>query len=687
VAPGFLAFLGAHPVKGRLFTDADGVEGSAGVLLLSDGFWRRNFGADPDIVGRSLIVNGDPQTIAGVLPPEFTLGFLSAEAPDIYVPYPMTRDYVLRSAEFASVRRVMTLARIAPGVPTATVKAELATIAQALAAEYPALYTEFGGANFLIDVDPLREAIGAGSRASLFLLLGGVVVVLLIGCVNAAQFLLSQAIEREPEVALRTTLGASRGRLVRQFLAETMVLVVVAATLGVLQAVWLIQAVRSWLPPMLMVGRIELDLAVAGFAAAIAVVTTLVCGLVPALRFSRVHLVSSIHVRRHASSRSRSRQVLVAVQVALSIVLLVQAGLLMRTLQVIQQAQSGFSADGVTAMRLRGMASGPQGPAYAQFVERIAATPGIASVAIASSPLPGRPGTSFTIVGRSDDSATRSRQVTSYQIVSPEYFTVLRIPLREGRTFAAGDTVTTTPVAIVNEELARQYFQGVSPLGQQIRAGAGPRDATMVIVGVVGNVRTIGQADDVPQLYVSYLQQTEANVFVLVRPVTAPLAIDAVKRAIWTVEPRQAVFGIRALDEMVSQSLQGGRVMTRFIGSLAALALAMSMAGVFAVVSYLTTRRIREIALRRAIGAQHGDVIWLLSGQTFLWTLAGLAAGLGGAVLASRALRASVNGLADLDPGIITLTCAGYLVVAGAAMILPALRALRVDPATALRAE
>jgi putative ABC transport system permease protein len=329
------------------------------------------------------------------------------------------------------------------------------------------------------------------------------------------------------------------------------------------------------------------------------------------------------------------------------------------------------------------------GRIYAQYLERIASTPGIAAAAITSSPLPGRPGTPFTIVGQSEESRARSRQLASWQIVSPEYFSVLRIPLREGRTFSPADTAAAEPVGIINEEMARQYFPGTSALGRQIRSGVGPREATLTIVGVVGNVKTMLQSGDVPQIYVSYLQQSEPNGILLVRPTaaTGPLSIDAVKRAIWSVEPRQAVFGIRPLDQLVSQSLRSQRFITLLIGSFAALALTMSMAGVFGVVSYLTSRRQKEVAIRRAIGARGADVMWLLSGQTFQWTLTGLGAGVFGAVLASRALRATVVGLVNLDATTIAIPVAGYLLVAAAAMLLPASSALRIDPSQALRAE
>jgi putative ABC transport system permease protein len=379
----------------------------------------------------------------------------------------------------------------------------------------------------------------------------------------------------------------------------------------------------------------------------------------------------------------------VAVQVALSVVLLIQAALLTRTLQTLQRSQAGFSADAVTVMRMRGMVAGPAlGRTYAQFLERIALTPGVATAAVTNSPLPGRPGTPFSIIGRSEEASARARQVASYQIVSPGYFSVLGIPVREGRTFSPSDTAEAAPVAIVNEEMARQYWPGASPIGRQIRAGVGPREAMMTIVGIVGNVKTMMQRDDVPQIYVSYLQQSEPNAILLVGSAAmGPPPIDAVKRAIWSIEPRQAVFGIRPLDELLLQSVQGQRFVSVLIASFAALALAMSMAGVFSVVSYLTSRRHKEIAVRRAVGAGNADVLWLLSGQTFRWTLAGLIVGVGGGVLASRALRAAVTGLSDLDMTTIAIPVAGYLIVAAVAMVVPALRALRIDPASALRSE
>ena len=691
VDPAFFPLLGARPALGRLFTEADSAEGSPRVVVLGDGFWRRNFGAARDVVGRTVTVNGAPHQIAGVVSGDFTT-FPSPDA-ELYLPYPLVPAYTQRSGEFANVRRVPTFGRLKQGVSLEAASADLASVTAGLVAEHPQLYAEFGGAaNFMIDVQPLREAIGESGQRGLFLLFGAVIVVLVIACVNAAQFLLSHAIERESEVALRSALGAGRARLVRQFLSETACLVVTAGVLGVALALGLTALLRSGLPPMLMVGEIDLDLRVLGFVAALALGTTLACGLLPSLRFSRPQLGPGLRLDARSSTtrRGRARHVLVAIEVALSVVLLVQAVLLTRSLGALQRNQSGFRPETVLSMRVRGMAAG--GPAlgllYQRYLDRVGELEGVAHAAVTSGVLPGRAGTPFTVMGRSESDAARSRQNTSYQIVSPEYFDVLGIPLRHGRTFDATDTAATTPVAIVNEEMARLHWPGDSPIGQRIRAGSGPRDATMTIVGVVGNVRPPYQTNDVPQLYVSSVQQSEPNMFVLVRPQAGrAVRLDAIKSAIRSVEPRQAVFAVQPLEEILSRSFQGPRIVATIIGSFAALAVFMAIAGIFAVISYLTSRRMKEIALRRAIGAQAPDVLRLLAGRTLLWTVIGLGAGAGLATLVSGLFRAIVPGLQPPDPATIAYTSAGYLFVVAAATLIPSLQGLRADPASMLRSD
>lgn len=696
VEPAFLSLVGARPALGRLFGSADGsADGSPGgepVVVLSDGLWRRNFAADPAAIGRRLVVNGVSHAIVGILPPEFSIDIMSPEPVEMYLPYPMIPAYTSRAEQFTSVRRVFAIARIKPGVPVTSVSSELSALAGTLVQQYPELYPSSGAGGrtrFAMDVELLHDSVTRGTRPVVLMLSGAVVLVLLIACVNAAQFLVAQAIEREPEVALRRALGASRGRLLRQFLSETLLLAGLATALGLFQAFWLVRALRALLSPGLRVlGQIEVDLPVLLFTAVVAVTTLGLCGLVPGLRFSR-GLAHGTLGSRGVSSRGRSRQIFIGIEVALSLVLLVQAGVLVRSLQVLQRQQAGFSADAVTVMRMRGMGGGGAlGDPFPRYLARIGTLPGIQAAALTSAILPGRPGTPFTVIGRADDPAAITRQSASYQIVSPGYFSVLQIPIREGRVFSDDDTAGRPAVAIVNEALARQYWPGETAVGRQIHSGVGPREATMTVVGVVGNVRPVFQTGDVPQIYVSYRQQSEPNVALMVRTrADAPVPIRGVKDAIWSIEPRQAVFSIRTLPDILSQSLQGQRIIAALIGAFALLAFVMSVAGIFTVVSYLTSRRVREVALRRAIGASDFDVLRLLGAQTLRWVIAGMFVGATGAVLAERALRAAVAGVVQLDASIMTVVGGAYLLIVGVAMMLPARRALRVDPATTLRAE
>ena len=418
-------------------------------------------------------------------------------------------------------------------------------------------------------------------------------------------------------------------------------------------------------------------------------VTTLgLCGLVPGLRFSR-GLARGTLGSRGVSSRGRSRQIFIGIEVALSLVLLVQAGVLVRSLQVLQRQQAGFSADAVTVMRMRGMGGGGAlGDPFPRYLARIGTLPGIQAAALTSAILPGRPGTPFTVIGRADDPAAITRQSASYQIVSPGYFSVLQIPIREGRVFFGRRHCRPAGRRDCERSAGAPVLAGQTAVGRQIHSGVGPREATMTVVGVVGNVRPVFQTGDVPQIYVSYRQQSEPNVALMVRTrADAPVPIRGVKDAIWSIEPRQAVFSIRTLPDILSQSLQGQRIIAALIGGFALLAFVMSVAGIFTVVSYLTSRRVREVALRRAIGASDFDVLRLLGAQTLRWVIAGMFVGATGAVLAERALRAAVAGVVQLDASIMTVIGGTSLLIVAAAMMLPARRALRVDPATTLRAE
>jgi putative ABC transport system permease protein len=695
IEPSLFDIVGARPAIGRLLVVADSAAGASRVVLLSDGLWRRNFGADPAVIGTPLVVNGVASTIVGVTPPELSLDAFSFERIEIFLPYPMVPLYTSRDAEFANVRRVMTIARLAEGVTVDAASAELRTLADGMASRYPAIYRRPGSApeRFVMDAMPLRDVLGGGRQRVqrvLLLLLGAVVLVLLIACVNAAQFLLAQSIDREQEVALRSALGAGRSRLLRQFLSESLVLAGLAGVAGVGQALWLTRLLRRWIPATVpLVGDINVDVTVLLFTASIAVTTTIVCGLLPALRFSAVRPVAAVGVRG-SNARVSTRHLLIAVEVAVSMMLVLSAGLLLRSVRDLHAVPGGYSTADVTVMRMRGMSAPDQrlGPVYRQYLERVAALPGVTAAGIASAPLAGPASEPVSIVRDAADAGATPDQAADYQMVSGGYFAALRIPLLEGRTFTDADDRTRPPVAIVNEALARRFFPGRSPIGQQIRTGPGPRLATMTIVGVVGNVRQVMQPGDEPQVYASVLQQDEPSVVLLVRAEAGrPLSEAAVKQAIWSVMPQQALFGIQTMDEIVALRTQDQRIVALLLSVFAALAVVMSAGGVYTLINYLTSRRVKELALRRAIGARAGDVFALLAGATLRWTLAGMAAGVIAAVVSSSALRAGLAGVATLDVTSVLLAVVLYFVVVGGAMSVPALRALRMDPATALRAE
>ena len=690
VEASFLALLGARPAYGRLFEANENLPGNDRVVILSDSLWRRNFAADPAVIGRQLILNGAAASIIGVLPPEFSFDYQSAERIEMYVPFPMNSNYTSRDAPFVNVRRVSAIARLKPGYSVESAAVELQTLSLSLANQYPAIYrrgSDSQDTGFVMTVKPLHEAL-TRSQDGLALLQAAVGLVLLIACVNTAQFLISRSLDRQAEVAVRGALGAGHGRLVGQFLTEAMILGAAGGALGLLLVFWLNRVLLAILPArfgLTLIGQLSIDATVLGFVIALTLLTTLLSGFVPALRFGRHDPVQGMAGRGFVPARARGRQILIAVEVALSALLLVVAGLLLDSLHELQSGPSGYSADRILVMQMRmgdrALAARPQ------FLQQVAAIPGVESVSLADWPLPLGTDTDFAIEGEADDAATLARQLASYRMVSPEYFSMLRIPLRAGRVFSNDDIAGRTAVTIINEGMAQRYWPGQSPLGRQIRSGPGPRNAMLTIVGVVGDVRPVVQTA-IPQIYVPNFQQTEPNQTLLVRSATAgAVSPEAVKKAIRSIVPEQPVFNIRPLTEIVAQSFADQRAIAFILGSFAFLALFMSVTGVFTVVTYLTSRRAKEIAIRLAIGAKSRDVLRLLAGQTLVWTVIGLVLGLAGSVAASTALRASLRGLVRLDPVMLGFVAGFYLLLVTAAICLPAAKALRVDPVSTLRVD
>jgi predicted permease len=697
----FFKTLGVQPALGRLFTQADHDETNSRVVVLSDSFWRRNFGADPSLIMRNIIVNGSPHTVVGVLGPGVEFDYFSPEPIELYVPYPMDPTYTSRSAEFASVRRVRAIARLKGDATMEQANAELETLSQRLRTDYAPLYRRDGqDLGFAMRVTPIRQMVVGDDQPVLLMLFGAVGLVLLIACVNTAQFLLARAVERQPEVQIRTALGAGSGRLLRQFLTEALLLASAAAALGLLQATMLIDLLRAALASTSpMAGGLQLNYPVVLFTLGVTMLVTLASGLFPAIHIVRRRFVAGT-ARLTGASTSRTRHAMVAVQVAVSMVLLVAAGLLTQGLLQLRNAPRGYDADGVTALRMRIAGRAPQAPSahtghtYQQYVAQVAAIPGVAHAAVADAPLHGFAGTAFTIIGRPDDAAASTQQRASWGIVSSGYFGALGIPILNGRTFDDYETPQGPPVAIINEEMARRFWPDQNPIGQQIRSGEGPRVRVATIIGIAGNVRPPQQLEVVPQIYVSALQHAEPNISLIVKATPGmTVTADAIKQAVWSVVRAQPLYDIQPLTAILERRMASPRLMTQLLGGFALLAMLMSTLGVYTIVSYLTARRTKEVALRRAIGATPQDVLQLLGLPTLRWTAFGVIAGTVAAAAAASTFSAIAvefslpPNATQLGPSLLAMTAAAYVMVVGIAVLVPAARALRVQPAEILRAE
>jgi putative ABC transport system permease protein len=696
VEASFFEVVGARPAHGRLFRRADatagGRRGGAGaVVVISDALWRRSFDADPAVIGRPLNVDSEPHVIVGVLPPDFSLYGIGPWIADIYVPANSASPAMTwTGAEAANyVPRTTAVARLAREVEIEAASAELEALAAVIAAEHPNTFGTAGSsprADYFMRAEPIGNIEGYDL---LYVLFGAVAFVVLIACANAIQFLLAQAIQREPEVALRTALGARRMRLVRQFLSEALLLLIAVGALALLQTVWLIAVIRSLIGPGPVTEYVVINVPVLRFLAGVTVATIIASSLMPALRFSRAEWAPRL-ASRGVRHRNRSRHLLIGVQIALSFVLLVGTGLVLRSTLQLQRRDRGFSTDDVSVMSMRGIGERSLLPlTHRRILEQVAGVPGVEHVAISSMQPAGYEGHSaqFAVVAASAQAAG-ARQTAWYDIASPDFFDVLRIPLVAGRVFTASDTVGAEPVAIINREIAERFWPEGSPLGHRIVAGQGDRLATMTIVGVVGNVTPLFQRRPVPQIWAPYLQQTERSVTLWIRMARdVSLPTMAIKKAVWSIQPDQALFNVSSLDQVVWDSTSTHRIVTGLIGSFAVLAMVMSLAGIYALIVFLTSRRLKEIAIRRAIGASQSDILWLLGRQTLRSSIAGLALGAGGAYLATRAAQATIPGLLPLDTPTVALIGAVYLVVVCVAMGLATIKALHVDPASALRAE
>ena len=680
--------LGVRPLLGRTFAIGEDSAGAAPTAVLGYDVWRRVFGADSGIIGKSINLSGRSRTVIGVLPPAFF--FPTASDVEIYTPLDLTpqlRD-VNRARKFHFLGAV---GRLRPNVTEVAASADLVAIARQLEREYPEANT-----GITVSMLGAREAVVGDTRPALLVLFGASALVLLIACANVAGMLLSRAVSRRQELAVRVALGAGRARLVRQMMTESLVLAVCGGMVGVTLAVWgahaLVASAGTMLPST---GGIGVDRTVLAVAFAVTVVCGLLFGLVPALSASRgVHLALKDAGRGSsgAVSRHRLRTALVTGQLALAVVLLVGAGLLVRSLLRLQTIELGYSLDSVLTFEIglsgkRYESPDAEDAFFNQLYARLAALPSVVSAGgFGNLPLRGGSSASLAIEGRPVPEGKLPE--VGYQPVSDDLFKTIQIPLKRGRVFGPGDTKQTPGVAILSEGVARQYWPNADPLGARIRLGPNPNDPWATVVGVVGDVRMGTAGEPRPTVYVSSRQDHWGGAAIVIRTTGDPMALlPAVRREVKAMDPTLPVVEPRTLRDVQSMGLTDRRLPMQLMAAFALLALVLAAVGVYGVMAYSVAARTREIGVRVALGAQPSNVFGMIVRQGLGSAVAGLTIGLLGAAALGRVLTKLLYGVGPTDAPTFIGVAAVLLAVTLAACLVPAWRAVRVDPLEALRSE
>ncbi|MEW6210957.1 MAG: ABC transporter permease [Acidobacteriota bacterium] len=690
--------LGATPAMGRGFLPEEDKAGGGSEgrpALLSWECWRQYFGSDPAVIGRAITLSDKSFTVVGVMPEGFMFPVQIAPT-EVWIS--TARDAEIKGEGTVMISRGYrtwrVIARLKPSVTVEAAQAEMNTIAASLAERFPDYNADVG-----IKVTPLLESIVGDIRPTLMLLFGAVGFVLLIACVNVANLMLERAINRRKEITVRLALGASRWRIIRQLLAESLVLALAGGSLGVMLALWgtdLILALNQ--EGITRITQTSIDARVLIFTLLSSLATGAIFGLIPAIAASKVNLTESLKEGGRGSAGSlrhnRTRSALVISEVALALVLLVGAGLLVQSLIRLQRVNAGFDPNNLLTftVSLPGRKYNAQQTVafYNQLTDRIAALPGVSAASIVSHlPLAGDTGvTSLEIEGRPKDWANGPEgQIHS---TGPGYFRTLGIPFISGRDFTTRDDQTAPPVLIVNEALARLYFPGENPIGKHIRPSFSMGEFVMrEIVGVVGDVKHRGlQAEAQPEIYFSYPQMPMSSMTVIVRTSVDPhTLINAVRDQVRSLDREAPVYRISTLNEYIARSLTAPRFNTLLISLFAAVALVLTIVGLYGVISCIVSQSTHEIGIRMALGAQPRAVMKLFMKRGLALTLIGLVMGNGAAIALTRFISNMLFGVKASDFTTFTLISILLIGIAIVACYIPARRAMRVDPIVALRYE
>jgi putative ABC transport system permease protein len=701
VTPNVFPLLGVQPIKGRFFTEGEFGEGNDGVVILSERVWKRRFNSDPQLVGNQLNINGRSFTVVGIMPANFEFplplfgvqGGAFTERVDIWKPMAFTPDQLNARGS----RSYGVIGRLKPGVTVEQAQAEANTIVANWHPLFPNNYepvTKFGATIY-----PMQDLVVGGMRGALMILVGAVVAVLLIACANLTTMLLARAGAREREFAIRLALGAGRTQLIRQMLSESLLLAVVGAGAGVLLAIFgldLLRSIGAQTVPRL--AEVNLDLTVLLVTLVVAVGTGVIFGLIPALATGKPELTEALKEGGRGSTsgvrRNRLRNGLVVAEVALALVLLVSATLLVKSFMRLQNVHPGFDAKNVLTMELAlPLLKYPPGKPVADFyveaARRIKSLPGVEAASFASIlPLSGtNSDSSFSIEGL-DSNATKIYPDEEIRIITPEYFSALKVPLLRGRFFNEADHAEAPLVVIVNNAFAQKWWPNQDALGKRITFSnpTEPDVKWITVVGVVGDMRHRGlDVEPKPEFYFAHNQRPNRAMIMAVRSAQDPRSLtSAIRNEIRRLDPDQPVANVRTLEQVTADSIAPRRLSVVLIGVFAVVALVLASVGIYGVMSFLVVQRTHEIGVRMALGAQRRDVFKLVIGRAAKLVAIGSAIGLVLAVISSRALGAMLYNVAALDVSTFALVTIALAVVALLASYIPARRATKADPMIAL---